>query len=587
MNIIGKTEATASQMAQYLINKNASAKSWALEYAQIYIEEAEAEGVRGDGAWAQSCIETGNFTFSGSAVTFSQNNFCGMGVTSNGMTGNSFSTPRLGIRAQIQHLKGYAAATPLVNACVDPRYAYISPKGKAPTFEELAGNWAVPGYDTSQASSLADAMSKKIGYGFNIISIVNQIKLITTSSNEEGNSVANPIIALSAGHGLYTSGKRCLKSIDPNETREWYLNDRIVDKVETKLKAYNCTVIRVNDTTGTVDTPLATRVTTANNAGANIYISTHHNAGINGGSGGGTVVFYYPSGTNKTVATSLYNHIVSCTGLKGNRSTPVSSTTALYEVTAPKMTAFLIENGFMDSTYDTPIILTEDHAEKTATGIVAFLAEYLSLQKNGTVVSTTSTTTTTSSSTSASTARTYSVGQVVTYSSCYKSSTDGTDKAISCSPYKTGTITKVLTTNVNNPYLIGNGTCWVNDGDIRSVVGSGTTSTSSATTTTTTSTASSTGKYTYGGVEYSLVFDPTYYANKYADLKAAFGTNATNLFNHFTTYGMKEGRQAISTFNVTVYKNTYADLRSAFGDNLPNYYKHYIQYGYKEGRKCV
>ena len=80
-----------------------------------------------------------------------------------------------------------------------------------------------------------------------------------------------------------------------------------------------------------------------------------------------------------------------------------------------------------------------------------------------------STINTPSSSTNAS--RKYSVGQSVTYSSCYRVSTDGIEKAIMCNPHKKGVITKVLTTNVNNPYLIGNGTCWVNDGDIRSIVG--------------------------------------------------------------------------------------------------------------------
>ena len=164
MNIIGRIEVTAEQMASYLISKNPDSKPWALEYAKLYIEEGEAEGVRGDGAWIQSCKETGNFKFTGgTAVTFDQNNFCGLGVTKKGMKGNSFATPRLGIRAQIQHLKGYATAEPLNNLCVDPRYGYISPKGKAPRFEDLAGKWAVPGYDTKKASSLQDAMNKKIG----------------------------------------------------------------------------------------------------------------------------------------------------------------------------------------------------------------------------------------------------------------------------------------------------------------------------------------------------------------------------------------------------------------------------------------
>ena len=45
------------------------------------------------------------------------------------------------------------------------------------------------------------------------------------------------------------------------------------------------------------------------------------------------------------------------------------------------MAAFLIENGFMDSATDVPIILTLDHAEKTAQGIVDFLVEEYALEK--------------------------------------------------------------------------------------------------------------------------------------------------------------------------------------------------------------
>lgn len=188
MNIIGKSECTASQMAQYLISKNPNSKPWALEYAKLYIEEGEAEGVRGDGAWYQSCKETGNFKFnSGTAVTFDQNNFCGLGVTKKGMKGHSFETPRLGIRAQIQHLKGYATTAPLKNPCIDPRYKYIT-KGCAPRFEDLAGKWAVPGYNTNLASSLEDAMNKGIGYGFDIIAGINTMKslVVTDSTLKEG-----------------------------------------------------------------------------------------------------------------------------------------------------------------------------------------------------------------------------------------------------------------------------------------------------------------------------------------------------------------------------------------------------------------
>ena len=124
--IMGNAVATAEQMKAYLKAKNPSVAQSVLDMVPLYLSEGKAEGVRGDIAFAQSCLETGNFTFSGSAVTLSQNNFCGMGVTSNGVKGNSFDTPQLGIRAQVQHLKAYASTEALKNACIDPRFKYVT-----------------------------------------------------------------------------------------------------------------------------------------------------------------------------------------------------------------------------------------------------------------------------------------------------------------------------------------------------------------------------------------------------------------------------------------------------------------------------
>ncbi len=192
--------------------------------------------------------------------------------------------------------------------------------------------------------------------------------------------MSKKIIALDAGHGMKTAGKRCLKSLDPNQTREWYLNDRIMDKVEAALQAYDCTVIRVGDTTGAKDVSLASRVKTANSAGADIYISMHHNAGLNGRKGGGTVVFYSSSKPERGIqAQALYNAITSRTGLKGNRSQKVVKK-GFYVIRNTSMPAFLIENGFMDSPDDVPVILTEQHADRTAEGVVYFITSLLQLK---------------------------------------------------------------------------------------------------------------------------------------------------------------------------------------------------------------
>ena len=87
-------------------------------------------------------------------------------------------------------------------------------------------------------------------------------------------------------------------------------------------------------------------------------------------------------------------------------------------------------------------------------------------------------------------------------------------------------------------------------------------------------------------MNYSLVFNAQYYSSKYSDLKAAFGTDESQLLNHFILYGMNEGRQAIETFDVRFYKNKYPDLQKAFGNNWKLYYIHYIEHGYAENRQA-
>lgn len=87
--------------------------------------------------------------------------------------------------------------------------------------------------------------------------------------------------------------------------------------------------------------------------------------------------------------------------------------------------------------------------------------------------------------------------------------------------------------------------------------------------------------------EYSAVFDAAYYADRYPDLKTAFGNDDSALLQHFIQYGMAEGRQGSPQFDVYSYKNLYPDLRAAFGNNLKSYYMHYISSGKSEGRKAT
>lgn len=194
------------------------------------------------------------------------------------------------------------------------------------------------------------------------------------------------LICIDAGHYLGTPGKRCLKRIDPQETREWVLNARVADRVQALLQAYDCETIRVDDVTGQEEVTLYERVRAANRAGAELYLSIHHNAGINGGSGGGIVVYVCPGADrqSKAVQQAIYQHTVAQTGLKGNRANPTPEGN-LYVLNASAMPAVLGEFGFMDSTTDTPIILTQSYADQLAQGIVEALAEVYGLKEVDTV----------------------------------------------------------------------------------------------------------------------------------------------------------------------------------------------------------
>ena len=189
------------------------------------------------------------------------------------------------------------------------------------------------------------------------------------------------LICIDAGHCLSTPGKRCLKSIDPNETREWTLNSRVADKLEAILAGYDCQTMRVDDVTGKRDVTLSQRVAAANRAKADVYLSIHHNAGINGGSGGGIVAYVAPKHQKQSevVRDAVYRYTVAATGLRGNRAQPLA-VQSLYVLNYTTMPATLIELGFMDSTHDTPIILTEQFADQAAAGLAAALVEVYDLQ---------------------------------------------------------------------------------------------------------------------------------------------------------------------------------------------------------------
>lgn len=82
------------------------------------------------------------------------------------------------------------------------------------------------------------------------------------------------------------------------------------------------------------------------------------------------------------------------------------------------------------------------------------------------------------------------------------------------------------------------------------------------------------------------IFDPKYYADTNADLKAVFGYDDKALFNHYMNCGIREGRCGSPIFNVVEYRKAYPDLETAFGDDWDAYVNHYYTCGVTEGRNA-
>ena len=162
-SIMGTSSTSVAQMVKYY-KANASYPAFYASsdaptieaFCQIYMEECAAEGVKAEVAFCQAMNETGFLKFGGQ-VSITQYNFAGMGATDDGAAGASFANVRTGIRAQVQHLKGYASTDALNNACVDPRFTYLSKsRGCAPIVEWLGIN--------ENPSKKGWATSKNYGY---------------------------------------------------------------------------------------------------------------------------------------------------------------------------------------------------------------------------------------------------------------------------------------------------------------------------------------------------------------------------------------------------------------------------------------
>ena len=189
-------------------------------------------------------------------------------------------------------------------------------------------------------------------------------------------------IAHCAGHYIGTSGKRLPATLDKNQTREWTLNDRVADYFAKAAAEYEgVELLRTDDPTGKTFIDIPERVAKANAWGANLYVDMHHDAAGKIFNGGGVTAYCYPgSSEGRKYQIAIYEAVIAAGGIKGNRAYPLQEK-KFDTLALTNMPAVLMEYGFMDSTVDAPIILTDAYAKKVAYGTMAGIAKAAGLKK--------------------------------------------------------------------------------------------------------------------------------------------------------------------------------------------------------------
>ncbi len=189
-------------------------------------------------------------------------------------------------------------------------------------------------------------------------------------------------IAYAAGHCLTTAGKRLPKALDPNQTREWVLNDRVARAFAEAAAQYeNVELLRLDDPAGKAGNPVEKRAQKANEWDADILFEFHHNAGAKLTKAGGIVAFCHKEKTEGAkLRDTVYAACIAAGGLKGNRASPKKA--KAYTILKKfKGAGVLLECGFMDSKADAPVILTEAYSRLIGYAVMEAVAQKYGLKK--------------------------------------------------------------------------------------------------------------------------------------------------------------------------------------------------------------
>ncbi|GLB58684.1 N-acetylmuramoyl-L-alanine amidase [Cytobacillus sp. NCCP-133] len=181
------------------------------------------------------------------------------------------------------------------------------------------------------------------------------------------------LIAIDAGHEYNTAGKRTPKFDNGDFMHEWEFNYAVAIELEKILKRCGFRTLNVNPDKS--ETSLAQRVSKANTAGADFYISIHANA-LTGkwGNAKGIETFVWPSknGSSEKIGRLIHKHLMTGTNMVDRG---VKDGSWLYVIKHTKMPSVLVECGFMDNLREAKLLMSSSYRQECAVEIAKGICE--------------------------------------------------------------------------------------------------------------------------------------------------------------------------------------------------------------------
>lgn len=172
-------------------------------------------------------------------------------------------------------------------------------------------------------------------------------------------------VFIDAGHGGKDPGAVA------NGVRESDINLSVALKVEQKLKAKNIDVMMSRNTDVFVE--LKERARLANEYGAHVFVSIHHNAAGSSSARGIETYYHEDKPEHKLFADKIQKELISKTGAN-NRGVFSQDFLVNRETT---MTSALVEGGYVTNPYEAAMLNTDSYQEKIANAIVDAVDSYL------------------------------------------------------------------------------------------------------------------------------------------------------------------------------------------------------------------